>query len=60
MVTLTPLCIKDAYMIEHPRYHDDRGYLNEILNMEKYPVEITKHFPVLQNTVASSKKVGEY
>ena len=51
------LTIEDAYILQFPRYYDERGYLEEVYNQEAFPLEIAKYFPVKQNTVSRSKKV---
>ena len=58
MVKTVPIYIKDAYIIEYPRFSDDRGFLEEIYNDEKYPDVIRKHYTsVKQNTLAVSHQV---
>ncbi len=54
---ITKLHIEGARILEYTRHHDHRGHLEELYNHEQLPEEVTKHFPVQQNTLSKSKKV---
>ena len=56
-VKVLKLPIRNAYILEFARYHDHRGYLEEVYNHESFPSEIARFFPVKQNTLSRSRKV---
>lgn len=51
-----PLHIKDAYIVSVKLHQDHRGHLAELFNMNAYPEDITKYFPVQQVTWSSNHK----
>lgn len=55
-----PLHIKDAYIVNVKLHQDHRGHLAELFNMNAYPEDITKYFPVQQVTWSSNHKVGHF
>lgn len=55
-----PLHIKDAYIVSVKLHQDHRGHLAELFNMNAYPEDITKYFPVQQVTWSSNHKVGHF
>lgn len=51
------LAVEGAYIVKFPRHKDDRGFLQELFNADKYPDEITQHFPIKQITFSTSRQV---
>lgn len=51
-----PLHIKDAYFIHIKLHKDKRGHLAELFNMNTYPEDIRRHFPVQQVTWSANHK----
>ena len=57
---IIPLHIKDAYIVRIKLHSDQRGHLAELFNMNTYPKDIKRHFPVQQVTWSANHKVGYF
>ena len=57
-LTTAKLGVEGAYVVSFPRFSDDRGFLQELFNIDKYPKEITQHYPIKQVTYSTSTTVS--